>query len=66
MKNFPERLVVHAKDVMVIAGIGERGAQRLLEKTRKRYNRLPRSYVSIQDFCGFTGFNEEMVRVFLK
>ncbi len=66
MKTFPERVVVHAKDVMAIAGVGERAAQRLLERTRKHYNRAPRTYVSLQDFCGFTGFREEIVKAFLK
>ena len=66
MKKSIERMVIHTHDVMVMTGLSERSAIRLLTNIRKLNNKPPRSLVSIEDFCGYTKFKEEYVKTFLK
>ena len=65
MINPPKRMVIHMKDIMIISGISERSARRLLYQIRKHYNKLPTDFVSIQEFCEFTKLKEEKVREYL-
>lgn len=60
-----ERMVIHAKEVMMLTGVSERTAQRLLVKIRKQNSLLPRSLVSIELFALFTGLKEEKIREIL-
>lgn len=59
------RLVIYAKDLMIITGRSKRTALRILERIRKRFNRPPRSMVTVHDFCAYSGIPEERVREIL-
>ena len=66
MKTFPNRVTVYVKDIMLITGQSERTARRLMKKIREKFNVGNTSFVSVDDFCSFTGLREEKVREFLK
>ena len=62
----PKCLVIHTSDVIRICRISERSAQRLLERVRKHFNRATCPFVSMEDFCAFTGLKEDRVQQFLR
>lgn len=66
MNNFPPRLVVYTKDVMIITGHGERGARKLLARIKASYNKSRQELVSVDEFCNYTGLKEEKVLKYLK
>ena len=59
------RLVLYAKDVMLITGRSRRAVTAVMAKVRKQYSRPPSIHVSIADFCGYMGIAEEKVREML-
>jgi hypothetical protein len=59
------RIVIYAKDVMNITGLRERAARALLARIRKKYRKKKGEFVSIYEFCQFTGLIVEHVRPFL-
>jgi hypothetical protein len=61
----PNRIVIYAKDVMNITGLRERAARALLARIRMKYRKKKGEFVSIEEFCQFTGLKEERVRPFL-
>ena len=56
------RIAIYAKGVQNIIGRNPRTARRSLSQTRRRYNQLPSEYVTIKEFCAFTGIKEEEVQ----
>jgi len=61
----PNRIVIYAKDIMNITGLRERAARDLLARIRKKYRKKKGEFVSIEEFCQFTGLKIELVRPFL-
>jgi len=61
----PKRIVIYAKDVMNITGRKERAARKLLAQIRKKYKKKRGDFVSIDEFCDFTGLKKESVSAFL-
>ena len=59
----PSRIASYAKGVQNIIGRNPRTARRSLSQTRRRYNQLPSEYVTIKEFCAFTGIKEEKCKV---
>lgn len=62
----PTRIVIYAKDIMTITGKCERTARRMIAAIKKKYNKSSHAFISIDDFCEFTGYKEESVAAFLK
>jgi hypothetical protein len=59
------RCVVYPKDVMAMTGRSERYCQLLLSKIRKFFKKKPKQFVSIEEFCIFTGIPvREVLRYF--
>ena len=58
----PTRIVIYAKDIMTITGRGESSARRMMAEIKKKFDRLNRGGISIDDFCSFTGFTHETVK----
>ncbi|UYQ91716.1 hypothetical protein MKQ68_16635 [Chitinophaga horti] len=56
-----KRIAIAASEAAAIAGIHLRTAQRLLAKIRERTGKQKRQFVSIAEFCAFTGFVEQDV-----
>jgi hypothetical protein len=61
----PRRIVVYAKDVMNITGRRERAARKLLADIRKKYKKKKGDFISVKDFCNYTGLEEITVEPFL-
>jgi hypothetical protein len=64
-QTIPNRIVIYAKDIMNITGRKERAARKLLAQIRKKYRKKKGEFISIDEFCEFTGLKEEKVSAFL-
>ena len=64
-QKIPGRIVIYAKDVINITGRKERAAWKLLAQIRKKYNKEKGQFVTIDEFCEFTGIKEERVQPFM-
>lgn len=65
MSAVPYRIVIYAKDIMNMTGCSSRTARRKLAEIRKKFHKKPGTYVSIEEFCSFTGLPEARVAPFL-
>jgi hypothetical protein len=59
------RIIIYPKDVQRITGKSDRYGRQLLNKIRQQYSKEPHQYVSIKEFCQFTGLTSEQVAEFL-
>lgn len=65
MQGIPPRIVIYAKDVMNITGRKERTARKLLSQIRKRHQKKPTEFITVEEFCSYTGIKEEKIWPFL-
>lgn len=56
-----ERVCISTKDIMIITGKSERYARNLLQKIRVKLDKKPNQFVTIKEFCEYTGLNEEEI-----
>ena len=61
MKIENKRLCIYPKDIQRITGKSYRQSIRLLQKMRKKLNKLEDELVSIEEFCQFTSLKIEQV-----
>ena len=61
----PKRIVIYAKDVSNITGRRPRTARKLLAQIREKYKKKEGEFITIFEFCEFTGLKEENVKSFL-
>ncbi len=54
----PKRICIYPKDVQNITGRKEKTARRLLNKIKEKLGKSKESFVTIQEFCQFTGIPE--------
>lgn len=66
MKTLPTRVVLYPKDVENITGRRGRTARRLLQKIRQALGKQTHEFITIKEFCFFTGINEELIKDFLQ
>lgn len=64
-EKIPVRIVIYAKDVINITGRRERAAWKMLAQIRKKYKKEKGQFVTIDEFCEYTGIKEERVLPFL-
>jgi len=64
-QTIPNRIVIYAKDIMNITGRKERAARSLLAAIKKKFKKKKGEFVSVDEFCEFTGLKKESVREFL-
>jgi len=62
MKTETTRLCVYPKDVQRITGKSERWSRTLLLKIRESLNKEEHQFITIEEFCSYTGFKEEKVQ----
>ena len=62
----PDRVTMFTRDVQNITGVKERTARQLLQRIREANNKRIGEYVTIVEFCEYTGIDESLVRDFLK
>ena len=66
IRKIPLRLVIYPKDVENITGRRDRTARKLLQKIREALGKRTHEFITIKEFCLFTGINEELVKDFLQ
>ncbi|MGN6292450.1 MAG: hypothetical protein ACTHMV_06850 [Chitinophagaceae bacterium] len=64
-QTIPNRIVIYAKDIMNITGRKERAARALLAAIKKKFKKKKGEFVSVDEFCEFTGLKKESVSEFL-
>jgi hypothetical protein len=62
---FLKKCVIYPKDVQLITGKSERYGQDLLTKIREHYNKEPHQFITIYEFCEFSGIPLEEVEKYL-
>jgi hypothetical protein len=60
--SIPQRIIIHPRDIANLTGCGERNARKILQKIRAHQGKMPRDYISITEFCYYTGIDEDVVR----
>ena len=65
-QKIPSRIAIYAKDVQNIIGRKPHSARRILSQIRLRYNKLATEFVTIKEFCAFTGIKEEDVQPYMR
>ena len=61
MKTQNKRLCIYPKDIQRITGKSYSQSIRLLQKIRKKLNKLQNEFVSIEEFCQYTSLKIEQV-----
>ena len=56
-----DRIIIYPKDVELITGKGNRYARLLLRKIRDHLSKDKHHFVSLNDFCNFTGLTPQEV-----
>jgi len=64
-KKMPRRIVIYAKDVENITGRKTRAARKLLQRIREQNKKPNEAFVTVNEFCRYTGMCVEEVREFL-
>ena len=65
MKTETTRLCVYPKDVQRITGKSERWGRMLLLKIRESLDKQEHQFVSIEEFCVYTGLKIDQVQTLL-
>lgn len=65
MKPAITRLCIYPKDVQRITGKSERYGRMLLQKIKNKCSKEDHQFVSIEDFCHYTGLKREQVQPLL-
>lgn len=61
-KNIPPRAVIYPRDIENITGCKTRTAQHMLQTMRMVFEKEKFQFITVVEFCAFTGINEELVR----
>ena len=65
-KIVPDRIVIYPRDIANITGCSDRTARLILQRIRKINNKTVGQYVTIKEFCSYSGFTESEVTKFLE
>lgn len=60
-----QRLCIYPKDVQRITGRSERYSRNLIRRIMQELNKKEHQFVSVQEFCQFTGLEYEKVKEFI-
>lgn len=55
MKSQMKRVCIYPKDVQMITGKSYRQSARLVQKIKKALNKADKEFLTIEDFCTYTG-----------
>ena len=66
MNVIPNRIAIYAKDIQNITGRSERTSRKMLAAIRKRLNKQKGEFITVEEFCNYSGFKMEQVEIFLK
>ncbi|MBA5628922.1 hypothetical protein [Moheibacter lacus] len=59
MKLPMKRICIYPKDIQLITGKSYRQSARLAQKIKKELNKPEKEFLTIDDFCLYTGINYE-------
>jgi hypothetical protein len=59
------RIIIYPKDVQSITGKSKRYGRQLLARIKQKYSKEPHQFVSVSEFCEFSGLRPENVAPFL-
>ncbi|MFN5415435.1 MAG: hypothetical protein ACK5B9_00140 [Flavobacteriia bacterium] len=59
----PQRICIYPKDIVRITGKSERYGRKLLEKIREKNKKEEHQFVTIKEFCSYTGLDITEVQV---
>ena len=65
MKKQERRLCIYPKDIQRITGKSYRQSIRIIKAVRKMFDKPESSYVSISEFCIYSGLTYEEVAAFI-
>jgi len=65
MKIATQRMVIYPKDVQLITGRSERYSRVLLKKVKTNFSKQEHQFVTVDEFCQYTGLKKEQVQSFL-
>lgn len=57
-----KRICIYPKDIMRITGKSERYCRTLLERIKTEYSKAEHQFISIEEFCQYTGLKIEQVQ----
>jgi len=60
------RVVLYSKDICTITGRKYRYARKLYRSIQQFFNKQPEQFITLEEFCSFTGIRAELVKHFLK
>jgi len=66
LKTMPVRIIIYSKDVQNITGKMPRTARKMLQDIRLAFGKANHEMVTVKEFCGYTGIDEELVKDFLQ
>lgn len=61
MKLTLHRVCIYPKDIQLITGKSYRQSTRLMQKIKKEFNKLDNEFLTIDEFCTYTGIKYEQV-----
>ena len=64
-RKIPLRVVLYPKDVENITGRSERTARNLIQKIKMARGKSKNEFVTVKEFCAYTGIEEELIKEFL-
>ena len=65
MKTLQARLCIFPKDVQRITGKSERYGRMLLQKIKAHLKKEEHQFITIEEFCQYTGINKEIIIPYL-
>jgi hypothetical protein len=60
------QVVIYPKEAASITGNSYEAGKRLLQRVRKHFGKSATSYVSVVEFCSYTGLPEQVVSAALQ
>lgn len=61
-----KRICVYAKDIQRITGKSERYGRYLLEKIKVHLNKQEHQFITIEEFCAYTGIKQDEIASFFQ
>ena len=61
-----KRLVINVTDLMLMIGISERTARRLMKRMKMYFNKEQSDLITVNEFCTFTGLDKNDVEEYLR
>ena len=61
-----KRLVINVTDLMLMIGISERTARRLMKRMKMYFNKEQSDLITVNEFCKFTGLDKNDVEEYLR